>query len=57
MALETGTPKGREAALFYLFVYTFMVIGSFAVVTVLEHPGRRRPSDRRVPRPRAPGVR
>ncbi len=44
MALETGTPKGREAALFYLFAYTFMVIGSFAVVTVLstrgddEHP-------------------
>ncbi len=25
MAVETGTPKGREAALFYLFVYTFMV--------------------------------
>jgi NADH-quinone oxidoreductase subunit N len=56
MALETGTPKGREAALFYLFVYAFMVIGSFAVVTVLstrgddEHPidglrglGARRP--------------
>lgn len=36
MALETGTPKGREAALFYLFVYAFMVIGSFAVVTVLS---------------------
>jgi NADH-quinone oxidoreductase subunit N len=39
MALETGTPKGREAALFYLFVYTFMVIGSFAVVTVLSSRG------------------
>jgi NADH-quinone oxidoreductase subunit N len=44
MAFETGTAKGREAALFYLFVYTFMVIGSFAVVTALstrgdeEHP-------------------
>jgi NADH-quinone oxidoreductase subunit N len=39
MALETGTPKGREAALFYLFVYAFMVIGSFAVVTVLSSRG------------------
>jgi len=39
MAVETGTPKGREAALFYLFAYTFMVIGSFAVVTVLSRPG------------------
>ena len=25
--------RGREASLFYLFVYTFMVVGSFAVVT------------------------
>ena len=39
MAVETGTPKGREAALFYLFAYTFMVIGSFAVVTVLSTQG------------------
>jgi len=39
MALETGTPKGREAALFYLFVYAFMVIGSFAIVTVLSTRG------------------
>jgi NADH-quinone oxidoreductase subunit N len=39
MALETGTAKGREAALFYLFVYAFMVIGSFAIVTVLSTRG------------------
>ena len=52
IGFETGTPKGREAALFYLFVYTFMVIGSFAVVTVLSSSGRRRPPDRRLPRPR-----
>src|SRR4029077_1762623 len=39
MAVGTGTPKGREAALFYLFVYTFMVIGSFAVVTLLSKTG------------------
>ena len=35
MALETGTPKGREAALFYLFVYAFMTIGAFAIVIAL----------------------
>jgi NADH-quinone oxidoreductase subunit N len=39
MALETATPRGREAALFYLFVYAFMVIGSFAIVTVLSMRG------------------
>ena len=35
MASRPATPKGREAALFYLLAYAFMVIGSFAVVTVL----------------------
>ena len=45
MALEAAhRRRAGEAALFYLFVYTFMVIGSFAVVTVLERPGRRRPA-------------
>jgi NADH-quinone oxidoreductase subunit N len=39
MAVEAGTPKGREAALFYLFAYSFMVIGSFAIVTVLSSRG------------------
>ncbi len=39
MGVQTATPKGREAALFYLFVYTFMVIGSFAIVTVLSARG------------------
>ena len=32
-------------------------IGSFAVVTVLAHAGRRRPLDRRLPRPRVPPTR
>jgi NADH-quinone oxidoreductase subunit N len=39
MAFQTATPRGREAALFYLFVYSFMVVGSFAVVTVLSMKG------------------
>jgi NADH-quinone oxidoreductase subunit N len=39
MAVQTATPRGREAALFYLFSYTFMVVGSFALVTVLSVKG------------------
>jgi NADH-quinone oxidoreductase subunit N len=39
MAVQTATQRGREAALFYLFVYTFMVVGSFAVVTALSVKG------------------
>jgi NADH-quinone oxidoreductase subunit N len=39
MAFEAGTAKGREAALFYLFVYAFMVIGAFTVVTALSSRG------------------
>ena len=38
IGLEAGTRQGLRAALFYLLVYTFMVIGSFAVVAVI---GRR----------------
>ena len=36
IGVQAATPKGVEAALFYLFVYTFMVVGSFAVVTALS---------------------
>jgi len=36
IGFQAATPKGVEAALFYLFVYTFMVVGSFAVVTALS---------------------
>jgi NADH-quinone oxidoreductase subunit N len=39
MAFQTATPRGREAALFYLFVYAFMVLGSFGVVTALSLKG------------------
>ncbi len=38
IGLEAGTRQGLRAALFYLLVYAFMVIGSFAVVAVV---GRR----------------
>jgi NADH-quinone oxidoreductase subunit N len=39
IGFQTGTARGVEASLFYLFVYTFMVVGSFAVVTVLSMQG------------------
>jgi NADH-quinone oxidoreductase subunit N len=39
MAFQAATTQGREAALFYLFVYSFMVLGSFAVVTALSLKG------------------
>ena len=39
IAFQAATPRGREAALFYLFVYSFMVLGSFAVVTALSLKG------------------
>jgi NADH-quinone oxidoreductase subunit N len=38
IGVEAGTRQGLRAALFYLFVYTFMTIGSFAIVSVI---GRR----------------
>ena len=35
VAVSSGTDDGLAAALFYLFTYTFMVIGSFAVVSLI----------------------
>ncbi len=54
MGFADNTARGREAALFYLFVYTFMSIGAFAVITLATREGRRQPRARRLPRPRAP---
>jgi NADH-quinone oxidoreductase subunit N len=39
VGFQAGTVRGIESALFYLFVYTFMVVGSFAVVTALSIRG------------------
>ena len=39
LGLEAATTKGVSAALYYLFAYTFMVIGTFAIVTVLGREG------------------
>ena len=39
LGLQAATARGIESSLYYLFVYTFMVIGSFAVVTVVGGRG------------------
>ncbi len=39
MGFDAATARGREASLFYLFVYTFMVVGSFAVVSLITMKG------------------
>jgi len=39
LGVVAGTARGASASLYYLFVYMFMAIGSFAVVTVLGREG------------------
>ncbi|HWE57922.1 MAG TPA: NADH-quinone oxidoreductase subunit N [Acidimicrobiales bacterium] len=43
VGVQAGTATGTSAALFYLFTYTFIVIGSFAVVDVVQGVGEGRP--------------
>jgi NADH-quinone oxidoreductase subunit N len=44
VAVQAATLEGVSAALFYLAAYTFMVIGSFAVVTLVSRRGDARTS-------------
>jgi NADH-quinone oxidoreductase subunit N len=39
VAFQVATPRGREAALLYLFAYAFMTIGAFAVITIATRRG------------------
>jgi len=39
LGLEAASTRGISASLYYLFAYTFMVIGTFAIVTVLGRRG------------------
>jgi NADH-quinone oxidoreductase subunit N len=39
IGLQAANPEGIAASLFYLLAYTFMVLGSFAVVTVVGRRG------------------
>jgi NADH-quinone oxidoreductase subunit N len=44
IGVQADTKGGVSSALFYLLTYTFMVVGSFAVVTVVGRKGDRRHS-------------
>ncbi len=44
MAVQAGSDQGNSAVLFYLAVYTFMVIGSFSIVTLVGRQGDGRHS-------------
>ena len=39
MAVEAASAEGTSAALFYLLAYTFMVVGSFGIVTIMGRGG------------------
>ncbi|MHB8681011.1 MAG: NADH-quinone oxidoreductase subunit N [Acidimicrobiales bacterium] len=39
LGLQAATARGIEGSLYYLFAYTFMVLGSFAVITVVGGRG------------------
>jgi NADH-quinone oxidoreductase subunit N len=39
LGLQAASARGVEGSLYYLFVYSFMVIGTFAVITVVGGPG------------------
>lgn len=42
LGLEAASSKGIASSLFYLFAYSIMVIGSFAVVTLVANKGDKR---------------
>jgi len=41
LGVQAADGRGVAASLYYVFVYTFMIIGTFAVVTVLARTGDR----------------
>lgn len=42
IGLQAGSPAGTAGSAFYLFTYLFMVIGTFAVISVLQGTGESR---------------
>ena len=44
MAVEAGSARGNSAVLFYIAAYTFMVAGSFGVITLIGRTGDGRHS-------------
>ena len=51
LGVEACTARGVSASLYYVFTYMFLVIGSFAVITVVAGPGDTRSPDHRLPGP------
>lgn len=45
IGLQAASPQGLSAALFYLFVYAFMGLGSFGVVTLVERTAAQAADD------------
>ncbi len=39
LGLQAGSTKGVEGSLYYLFAYSFLALGSFAVISVVGGPG------------------
>ncbi len=39
LGVQAATAEGVAAALYYVFIYTFLIIGSFAVITVMARDG------------------
>ncbi len=42
IGLQAGTARGTAGALFYLFTYTFIIAGTFAIVGVIQERGEAR---------------
>ena len=42
VGLQAASKTGTSGALFYLFTYTFIIIGTFAVLQVIQGPGEAR---------------
>jgi NADH-quinone oxidoreductase subunit N len=42
IGVQSASARGISAALFYLFTYTFIIAGSFAVLQVVQGPGEAR---------------
>ena len=54
VGVQAASSTGTAGALFYLFTYTFIIIGSFAVVQLIQGPGRGPQRPRRHPGPVPP---
>ncbi len=39
LGVVAASPRGVSASLYYLFTYTFLVVGTFAVISVMGRPG------------------